>query len=307
LAFTLAFGDSASRTRARATLDTTSIYLPFMAHDELAHARFLEAKSEVLTVALDDPDLFQWDFAASTHVRTLLHRGRLAEALAASAHPALAERRGMLLYEAHVRGFPVPQEDLARELARASADTANVFGILYAGAFAAERGRWGEHAAALARIRSVAREAGQAADSTQARLAEGAARALEGVEAWRRGRPAEARRLLDQARLSITGHFDEETANQMIRWWLGEILIQSGEPREAVRYFTALADGEAVVSDPVAAYRLGRLHEQLGEYREARGAYEYFLTAWRDPDPSLRPWAEKARQAVVRLSGPRRE
>lgn len=304
LAFALAFGDSASRTRARATLDTTSIYLPFMAHYDLAHARFLEAKSEVLTVALDDPDLFEWDFAASTHVRTLLHRGRLAEALAASAHPALAERRGRLLYEAHVRGFPVPQEDLARELARASADTANVFGILYAGAFAAERGRWGEHAAALARIRSVAREAGQAADSTQARLAEGAARALEGVAAWRRGRPAEARRLLDQARLSITGH--EETANQMIRWWLGEILIQSGEPREAVRYFTALADGEAVVSDPVAAYRLGQLHEQLGEYREAREAYEYFLAAWRDPDPALRPWAEKARQAVIRLSGPRR-
>ncbi len=63
------------------------------AHDNLAHARFLEAKSEVLTVALDDPDLFLWDFAASTHVRTLLHRGRLAEALAASAHPALGERR----------------------------------------------------------------------------------------------------------------------------------------------------------------------------------------------------------------------
>ncbi|CAN5160353.1 hypothetical protein BH18GEM1_BH18GEM1_13190 [soil metagenome] len=92
----------------------------------------------------------------------------------------------------------------------------------------------------------------------------------------------------------------------MIRWWLGEILIQSGEPREAARYFTALASGESIVSDPVAAYRLGQLHERLGEYREAREAYEYFLTAWRDPDPSLRPWAEKAHQAVIRLSGPRR-
>lgn len=130
---------------------------------------------------------------------------------------------------------------------------------------------------------------------------------LEGVDAWRRGRLADARRILDEARVAVTGHYDEEGANQTIRWWLGEILVQSDEPREATRYFTALASGAAFVTDPIAAYRLGKLHEQLGEPREAVAAYQDFLAAWRDPDPALRPWAEEAGQAIIRLEGPRRE
>jgi class 3 adenylate cyclase/tetratricopeptide (TPR) repeat protein len=305
LVFALAFGDSSSRARAMAAIDTTSIYLPFMAHDNLSNARFLETKAELLKVALEDPDLFLPDFAAQTLFETLLFRGRLEEALVVSQHPAVA-RRGELLYEAHARGFPVSEDELATELALASADTGDVFGLLYAGVFAAERGRWGEHRMALARLRSIAQDAGEAADSTQARLAGGAALALEGVEAWRRGgRLVEARRILDRARTSVTGHFSEETANRLIRWWLAEILIESGEPREAARYFRALASGDAFVTDPVAALHLGRLYEKLGENREARDEYEYFLTAWRDPDPSLRVWVEEARRAMTRLQDPR--
>jgi hypothetical protein len=71
-----------------------------------------------------------------------------------------------------------------------------------------------------------------------------------------------------------------------------------------VRYFTALASGASFVTDPVAAYRLGQLHEQLGEYRAARREYEYLLLAWRDPDPALRTWVDEARQAITRLPGP---
>lgn len=304
LAFDLAFGDGATHARAAAALDTTSIYLPFMAHQSFSHGRFLETKSEVLKVALSDPELYLPEDAGQMAFQTLLYRGRLEDALVASHDPAVADRRGAMLYQAHVRGFPVPEEELAAELA--SADTMDVFGLLYAGAFAAEHGRWGDHAAALARVRSIAHDAGEASDSTRARLAGGAALALEGVEAWRRGRLADARRILDEARVTVTGHFDEEGANQMIRWWLGEILVQSDEPREAVRYFTALASGAAFVTDPVAAYRLGQLHEQLGDRDEAVAAYRDFLAAWRDPDPSLRPWAEEAREAVIRLERPRR-
>ena len=307
LAFDLAFGDDASLARAMAALDTTSIYLPFMAHQNLSNSRFLETKSEVLRVALDDPELYLPEDAAQMLFQTLLYRGRLEEALAAIHRPAVADRRGAMLYQAHVRGFPVPEAELADELARAFADTADVFGLLYAGAFAAERGRWGDHAMARARVRSIARDAGSASDSTRARIAGGSALALEGVEAWRRGRLVEARRILDEARVTVTGHFDEEGANQMIRWWLAEILVQGGEPREAVRYFTALASGAGFVTDPVAAYRLGQLHEQLGERGEAVEAYQDFLAAWRDPDPSLRRRVEEVRQAVIRLEGPRRE
>jgi tetratricopeptide (TPR) repeat protein len=302
----VAFGDRAARVRALAALDTTSAPLPFVAQD-LSNARFLEAKSEVLRMALDDPHPFLPGFAAQTLFGTLLFRGRLEEARGLSHHPAIVKRRGELLYEAHVRGFPVPDDELATALTLATADTADVFGILYAGVFAAERGRWGNHAIALARLRSIERDAVQSADSTEARLAGGVALALEGVEAWRRdGRLGEARSALDQARTAVTGHFREGTANRIIRWWLAELLIQSGEPREAARYFRALASGDAFVTDPVASYRLGQLHEQLGETREAREEYEYFLTAWRDPDPGLRSWGEQAREALVRLEGSRR-
>jgi tetratricopeptide (TPR) repeat protein len=305
LVFALAFGDHASRASAMAAVDTTSIYLPFLAHDNLSDARFLETKCELLRVALDDPDLFLPDFAAQTLFETLLFRGRFDEALAVSHHPAVAKKRGELLYEAHLRGFAVPAHELAAELALASADTADVFAMLYAGAFAAERGRWGDHARALARQRSIARDALRGADSTRARLARGAALALQGIESWRRdGRLVEARSALDQARASVTGHFSEEIANRTIRWWLAEVLIQSGEPREAKRYFRALASGDAFVTDPVAAYRLGQLEERLGENREAREDYNYFLAAWRAPDHALRPWVDEARQAITRLPGP---
>jgi hypothetical protein len=271
---------------------------------DLSNARFLEAKTEVLKMALDDPNPFLPGFATQTLFGTLLFRGRLEEALALSHHPAVVKRRGELLYEAHVRGFPVPDEELAIALTLAAADTMDVFGILYAGSFAAERGRWGDHGIALARVRSIERDAGQSADSTQARLAAGVALALKGVEVWRRdGRLGEARSTLDQARISVTGHFREGTANRIIRWWTGEILIQSGEPRVAARYFMALASGDAFVADPVASYRLGQLHERLGEHGQAGEQYENFLTAWRDPDPALRSWGEEAREALIRLKG----
>lgn len=111
LAFDLAFGDGATRARAAATLDTTSIYLPFMAHQNLSHGRFLETKSEVLEVALKNPELYLPEDAAQISFQTLLYRGRLEEALAASHNPAVADRRGVMLYQAHVRGSRCPRRN----------------------------------------------------------------------------------------------------------------------------------------------------------------------------------------------------
>ncbi|HUP00562.1 MAG TPA: tetratricopeptide repeat protein, partial [Gemmatimonadota bacterium] len=169
-------------------------------------------------------------------------------------------------------------------------------------------GLWGDYAAAVEGLRARASAAPeQGGDSVRMRLTTGAMTALQGVGAWRRGRTTEARRLLEQARSSISGHFEAQLANQTIGWWMGELLVESGEPAEAIPYFVSLADGAAFITDPVAKHRLGKIYERLGDYAEAREAYEYFLTAWRDPDPALRPWAEEARQAVIRLTGPRRD
>ncbi|HUP00559.1 MAG TPA: adenylate/guanylate cyclase domain-containing protein, partial [Gemmatimonadota bacterium] len=184
-AFALAFGDSASRTRAWAALDTASFYLPFMVYQNLAHARFLDTATRVMRFARDSlggPD----PLAAALLVEILFHRGRLGEAIEASLDPALEPRRGLLLYEAHVRGLPIEETELVRELQLSAADTTHPFGLLYAGAFAAELGLWGDYAAAVEGLRARASAAPeQGGDSVRMRLTTGAMTALQGVGAWR--------------------------------------------------------------------------------------------------------------------------
>lgn len=92
------------------------------------------------------------------------------------------------------------------------------------------------------------------------------------------------------------------TTNVIVRWWLGELLLDVGRPRDAERYFRSIA------ADPFAALRLGKVYEGLGEYEEARASYEYALLSWQDADPELQPRIQEARQALARLPKPiRRE
>ena len=62
-------------------------------------------------------------------------------------------------YLEEVRAVPLltaaDEDELSTALTFDTADTADVFGILYTGVFAAERGRWGDHRAALTRLRSI--------------------------------------------------------------------------------------------------------------------------------------------------------
>jgi hypothetical protein len=70
-----------------------------------------------------------------------------------------------------------------------------------------------------------------------------------------------------------------------------------GRPGDAERYFRSFWQ------DPLAAYHLGRISEDLGEPAEARRGYAFFLEAWRESDPSLAPLVEDARSALARLGG----
>ncbi len=87
--------------------------------------------------------------------------------------------------------------------------------------------------------------------------------------------------------------------NATLRWWLGNILFEMKRLPEAERYFRSFA-GRAW--DPVAAYRLARVYEEMGELAQARQAYELFVESWRDADPELQPMVAEARAAVQRLS-----
>lgn len=75
-------------------------------------------------------------------------------------------------------------------------------------------------------------------------------------------------------------------------------MIELGRPSETIQYLASYWQ------DPLARYRLGRIHEELGEYDQAREAYEYFVEAWKHADPELQPMVEEARQAMIRLGKP---
>jgi tetratricopeptide (TPR) repeat protein len=197
------------------------------------------------------------------------------------------------LYRAASESLPVPADFLDRTLTIEQTQTAE--DLFFSGAWAADRGRWKDHAEAQTRLRRSALDAYSAGDTATARFAEGAALALDGYGRSQR-EPEEAARILDQARLQATGYGTRQTANEIIRFWLGRLTEQLGRPQEAARYYRSLR------WEPLASYHLGRVYEQLGQFADARTEYETFIAGWKDADPELQPKVEEARAAVQRLT-----
>nr|MBA3583564.1 tetratricopeptide repeat protein [Gemmatimonadota bacterium] len=237
-AFALALGDSATRAKTWAALDTTSVsleqgiyyYLMSTAHLKL-HAEIHEKQIQAAGPGRAGGATFSYSW-----IITLL--GRPAEALRTADSPEFpAESAPDFLYYLHARGLPIPLERLQRTLALDAIDSENPVHLLYAGAYAAERGEWQDHAAAIRQLRESAGISLAAGDSVEARFGEGAAGALEGYAAWRRGQREEALRLLRSSERVVTGHVFRHRVNQTIRWWIGDLLEEMGRPSEAARYF----------------------------------------------------------------------
>jgi tetratricopeptide (TPR) repeat protein/TolB-like protein len=304
LAFALAFGDSSARSQARSALDTLQLFsLGDMSVSYLTHPRLWRAQSAVLAAAsrreLEDDDrlFFLIRFLFST-----FNRGKLQEMLETLDDPGTpAGARAGWLYFFFMQGMSVPPDRLEEELRPAEADSFPDVRTFYVGAYAADRERWADHAAAVARLREDAKSLHAAGDSASAAKAEGTALALEGYASWRRGRADEALRLLQAAQQRATGYGPEGAINATIRWWLGRLLQESGRPREAERYFSSFWQS------PLAAYHLGKVYEELEDYEKARSSYEFFAEAWRDADPELQPMVEEARAAISRLTSVIRE
>jgi len=307
----LAFGGDSARSVALAALDTLSGFLPYLAHQNLSHARFLDEKVAVLELARER---LSWDearIAGSMLARSRLARGEIAAAVRAVDHPVLAGARGardrsMILYLAHVRGYPVPDDRLDLELG-ALPDDFDVERMFYAGAWALERDRPQVRRRALARLRAAVERVLADGDTIAAEALDGAALALEGLAAWKRNDLDAAERDLERARVLTAVGVGGGPISRIVRWWLAEINLQRGRLERAERYFLSLGHGAAFATDPVAVYRQARVQERLGLTEEAERNHEYFLAAFRDPDPELRSWVDDARAAVVRLQRTRRE
>ncbi|MGH7556349.1 MAG: tetratricopeptide repeat protein, partial [Gemmatimonadota bacterium] len=305
MALAIAFGDSATRTVAWATLDTISIYLPGLALS-LGHPSLLEEQGRVLARARRSagpdpgPHIF-WVF-------NRLSTGRIGAVLTAleeeqSLPPAFP---AVLLYTADLGGYPVPRDRVDAALANLEGIFAHEdfplvpeFGFVIS-ARAAERGDWGTVDQTLRRIRAWSESSLQAGDSTDARYALGIARAVEGVAAWRRGDLERAIPLLEAGRREATGHEIRNGINVMIRLSLAEILVEAGRPEDSLRYF------ESMSWEPMARFRAAKLYEELERFEEARDGYTIAAQAWAHADPEMRALAEEARQGAIRLGGLRR-
>jgi len=120
----------------------------------------------------------------------------------------------------------------------------------------------------------------QADNVDLANVARGYVASLDGLAALRAGEP-DAHSVLDSAHVLLVPFeiFGGE-------WEPMEVQVQSligrGEPARALPYAQIIA-----TTDPYGHYLAGRAHEALGNLEAARTAYEQFVAAWRDADPSI--------------------
>jgi tetratricopeptide (TPR) repeat protein len=122
---------------------------------------------------------------------------------------------------------------------------------------------------------------------------------MEAYALWKRGHREEAIRTLEAAQGQIWGiegerHTPPWGPNVIVRWWLGELMLEVGRPRDAERYFKSIS------ADPFAALRLGKVYEDLGAPKQARASYEYALLSWQHAGSELQPQIETARQGLAR-------
>ena len=298
LAFALSFGDQASRRRARAAMDTVDTSLLVVATvNGLWHPRNLSVQAEAFRILRARPDAPSW--MLMEQFQNLLNRGGFDAAEALLHDPLLHPRlKTWGTYRLYLAGMDLSDRTLDEALALSAIDTAaGAAEFLIAGAYAADRGRWGEHAAVLGEVRSEAGRRRAAGDTVAARLFEGAAKALEGYELWKRGRPAEAVVRLEAVQQSVRGFAVNGRINLMVRWWLGDLLVALDRPREALRYYQSLWD-------PSGEYESARIYESLWEYEKARHSYEYALLAWQEADPELQPRIQEASRALARMPKP---
>ncbi len=298
LAFALAYGDSLSRVRAQGSLDTMPTDVLTIAAPLLFHPRSFADSETLFRTAVARLDATP--VCASCLFWLLRKAGKL-EAAETQLGDSLLRPwdRPAGLYHLWHDGLVIPPERLE---AASRVDVADTNGWFYAGAIAADRGRWPDHGEAVRSLLDLSRVWQAEGDTVSGRIFSGAARALEGYGDWRHGRTQQALAALEPSSRDVVGWGSVANWNVTIRGWLGTLYLEAGRPEDAERYLESLWR-DHYGSDTNAAYELARLYEHRGDAAAAIDAYDYVLTAWRNADPALAPRVEAARRSLSRLVG----
>jgi serine/threonine-protein kinase len=292
IALALVSADSSARRTVWASLDTLPVRLLGSLQNRFRDQTQLDTREAIVRIMRARPEADDAD-AFLLHL-FMMRQGKVRAALTQLEDRLIRPgRRSEGLYRAVTDSLPVPADLLDRTLRIEEAQTPE--DLFFVGAWAADRGRWTVHSEAQARLRKSAFDSYSAGDTTTARFAEGASLALDGYGRWQR-EPEEAAKILEQARLQATGHGRRQSVSEVIRIWLARLMKQLGRPEDAARYY------RSVWYDPWTSYQLGKVYEELGEFADARRAYEGFIAAWKNADPELQPKVDEARAAVQRLS-----
>jgi DNA-binding SARP family transcriptional activator/TolB-like protein len=306
----LAFGDSTTRERTIAGLDTiVSPKTQQLPHELLAHPRWAELTEEVL-LAFEhngvETVLGPTDGMALFHLNANW-RGKV--------------RRGLTYLEGYDRGkWELPAPDVASfvwdlaylpglpmaktyEQLFGSIDIENIERngmVYYAGIYAANQGRWNDHARAVDEMRRRIQRTLNEGDSLSARLVAASVGVMEAYAKWRRGDPTAAVAAIEDAL---------QFRALSVRWILGELYMELERWDDAARVYNSLGFDyrRRLGVWPLSHYKLGIIYENLEEPEEAIASYEYFVENWKDADPELQPMVEEARQAMIRVKDLQRE
>ncbi len=296
LAYRLSFGDPAGKAALLARLDTVDLETRQAAALILLDARFAREREALLLSIAEQvrrPGVFYDGQLFRTAAQGRGQVSRALEYLAAPAtDPAVRDGYDCELLEAYANGLSVPPSHLETAAARASS-TAGACAWLVDGVLAADRDDWGAHARAIGRFQSVLRQIDDDRTLDSARIAEARrfnrrqVSTLEAYGRWRRGDPDGA--------VSILREIEQPRRLQI--WWLARLHMELGRPQLAAVYLRRLWQDEK----PLAYYHLGRQYEALADPVRAGAAYRYFIAAWSEADPELRPLVEEARRALANL------
>lgn len=166
LAYALAWGDSAARSRTWATVDTLDAEFLQLTGMFLNNGRFLPISEALRRQPQARVNMARWCRTCLSMI--LLWEGKFQEEIRLLDHPLMLRPvRRLFAYDLHFFGMPLP-ESLERDLAFQTVETDTLVDVplaaiswFFAGAYAADRGRWPEHATAVQAFRIAARQAGR--------------------------------------------------------------------------------------------------------------------------------------------------